>query len=146
MTRELAGCALALLLGTATAHAADDPTAELTRQADAWDKAIVRKDRAAIESNMADDFRNIDGRGTVSAKKAFVDGLMDARLSIDPYTVDELDVRRYGDVALLSGHTKMTGRWEGESFTSEYRYIDVYVRRDGRWKVVSVQITRIPPP
>ena len=29
--------------------------AVLTRQADAWDKAIVRKDRAAIEANMAED-------------------------------------------------------------------------------------------
>ena len=27
---------------------------------------------------------------------------------------------------------------------SHYRYIDVYARQDGAWKVVSVQITRIP--
>jgi hypothetical protein len=38
----------------------------------------------------------------------------------------------------------MTGRYQGEAFTSDYRYIDVYVKRDGRWQVVSVQITRIP--
>ena len=79
----------------------------LTQQADAWDKAIVRKDRAAIVGNMADDFRGIDGAGTVENKTAFVDGLMDPRLTIDPY-------------------------------------IDIYAKRNGRWQIVSVQITRLP--
>ena len=126
---------------------ADDKAlvAELTAQADRWDKAIVRKDRAAIETNMADDFRNIDGSGEVAVKAAFVDDLMSADLEIDPYTVEDFDVRVYGDVALLSGRTRMTGRYKGKPFTSHYRYIDIYVKRSGQWKVVSVQISRIPP-
>ena len=49
----------------------------------------------------------------------------------------------YGDVALLSGTTRMTGREDGEAFKTHYRYIDIYVRRDGKWRIVSVQITRI---
>jgi hypothetical protein len=40
----------------------------------------------------------------------------------------------------------MTGKYDGEVFESNYRYIDIYVRRNGKWKIVSVQITRIPPP
>jgi ketosteroid isomerase-like protein len=126
---------------------ADDKAllAELTAQADRWDKAIVRKDRAAVEANMAEDFRNIDGSGEVAGKAAFVDDLMSADLQIDPYTVEDFDVRVYGDVALLSGRTRMTGRYKGKPFTSHYRYIDIYVKRGGEWKVVSVQISRIPP-
>jgi ketosteroid isomerase-like protein len=115
----------------------------LTRQADAWDKAIVKKDRAAVEANMADDFRNIDGAGTVGEKKAFVEGLMDAKLTIDPYTVEDFDVRLFGDTALLSGRTRMTGTFDGKPFTSHYRYIDIYVKSAGQWKIVSVQITRL---
>ena len=118
--------------------------ASLTRQADAWDKAIVRKDRAAVAANMADDFRSIDGAGTVETKPVFVDGLMDAKLTIDPYTVEDFEVRLYGDVALLSGRTKMTGRYKGQRFQSHYRYIDIYVRRGDEWKIVSVQISKIP--
>ncbi len=120
-----------------------DTVALLTRTADNWDKAIVRKDRAAIEANMADDFRQIGGAGNVETKASFVEGLMSPSLEIDPYTVEEFDVRLYGDVALLSGRTDMTGRYDGKPFTSHYRYIDVYVRRQGAWKVVSVQISKI---
>lgn len=116
----------------------------LTEQADRWDKAIVRKDRAAIEANMAPDFRQIDGGGNVETMKSFVDDLMSPDLVIDPYTVEDFDVRLYGDTALLSGRTRMTGRYQGKPFASHYRYIDIYVRRDGAWKIVSVQISKIP--
>src|SRR5690349_21459112 len=102
---HLAGV-LVLLGALAAPHVAASPApspaapdavvAELRRQADAWDAAIVHKDRAAIEANMADDFRNIDGSGNVAAKAEFVDGLVSPRLEIDPYSIEEFDVRRYG--------------------------------------------------
>jgi ketosteroid isomerase-like protein len=150
--RTLAGLALtalSLCLAPPAASTPADPdaavVAALTKQADAWDKAIVRKDRAAVAANMADDFRNIDGAGTIAGKAAFVDGLMDPKLEIDPYTVEDFDVRLLGDTALLCGRTRMTGRYDGKPFTSHYRYIDIYVKRDGAWKIVSVQITRMAP-
>ena len=118
--------------------------AALTAQADRWDKAIVGKDQAAIEANMADDFRQIDGAGNVETKTSFVLDLMAPELQIDPYTVEDFDVRLYGDVALLCGRTRMTGRYNGKPFATHYRYIDVYARRNGRWQIVSVQISKIP--
>ena len=140
--RILAAAAASLLCMAAWAGE-PETVAALTAQADAWDKAIVRKDRAAIEANMADDFRQIDGAGNLETKASFVEGLMSPALEIDPYTVEDFEVRLFGEVALLYGRTRMTGRAEGKPFTSHYRYIDTYVRRDGVWKVVSVQITRI---
>lgn len=118
--------------------------ARLSAQADAWDKAIVRKDRRAVEANMAEDFRQIDGAGNIATRTSFVEELVSPDLQIDPYTVEDFDVRLYGDVALLSGRTRMAGRYQGTPFTSHYRYIDIYVLRDGVWKIVSVQISRIP--
>ncbi len=149
------GLACAMLVSTTLvtgcATGASTPTEDrahlvraLTVQADEWDKAIVRKDRAAIERNMADDFRHIDGQGNVETKAPFVDDLVSPDLQIDPYTVDDLDVRIFTDVALLSGTTRMTGKYQGKPFTSHYRYIDIYVRRNGQWKIVSVQISKIP--
>ncbi|MBW8843611.1 MAG: nuclear transport factor 2 family protein [Burkholderiales bacterium] len=137
---------LAAALGVSTLAHAEPPrlAAQLKAQADAWDRAIVKKDRAAIEANMAEDFRQIDGRGNVEIKASFVASLMSPDLVIDPYTVEDFEVRVYGDTALLSGRTRMTGRYQGEAFTSHYRYIDIYVRRDGTWQIVSVQISRIP--
>ena len=118
--------------------------AELTRLSEGWDEAIVRKDEKAVADNMAEDFRQIDGYGNLETKKSFVAGIVDPKLTIDPYTVEDFEVRLYGDTALLSGRTHMTGKYDGKMFESNYRYIDIYVRRDGTWKIVSVQITKIP--
>ena len=87
----------------------------------------MRKDRQAIEANMAEDFRQIDGAGNVETKASFVADLVSPDLTIDPYTVEDFDVRLYGDVALLCGRTRMTGTYQGKPFTSHYRYIDIYV-------------------
>jgi ketosteroid isomerase-like protein len=138
-------CVAALIIGAGQARADDAADVKLLSQlADAWDKAIVAKNRAAVADNMAEDFRMIDGQGNVENKQQFVDGILDAKLSIDPYTVEEFDVRLFGDTALLSGRTRMTGKHDGQAFESNYRYIDIYVRRNGVWKIVSVQITRLP--
>jgi ketosteroid isomerase-like protein len=120
-----------------------DDIARLTRLSDAWDQAIVRKDEAAIAANMAEDFRQIGSDGAVETKASFVANLVSPELRIDPYTVEEFEIRLYGDTALLSGRTRMTGQYEGKPFASHYRYIDIYVRSGGSWKIVSVQTTRL---
>jgi len=136
----LAGCARP----PAPSADAEAVVAALTAQAERWDRAIVAKDRAGVEANMAAEFRQIDGFGNVETKESFVAALLAPELRIDPYTVEELDVRLYGDVALVSGRTRMTGAYGERPFATHYRYTDVYVRRDGAWKVVSVQITKLP--
>jgi ketosteroid isomerase-like protein len=140
----LAASALALLQACTTLPDSAAEVARLRQQAEAWDRAIVRKDAAAIAANMAEDFRQIDGAGDLETKASFVAGLLDPELRVDPYAVEDFEVRLYGDVALLSGRTRMTGQYKGQPFVSHYRYIDVYVRKAGGWKIVSVQITRLP--
>jgi len=38
----------------------------------------------------------------------------------------------------------MTGVYQGKPFQSHYRYVDTYVRQDGKWVVCQVQISAIP--
>src|SRR5690242_14750673 len=107
MKTLLAGALAALIfaaLPPPAAQAADagreQDVATLTRLSNAWDKAIWLKNEKAIADNMAEDFRQIDGYGNVETKKSFVAGIVDPRLTINPYTVEEFDVRLYGDTAL----------------------------------------------
>ena len=144
--RALLPLAFLLAATCGTAHAAADgdtaTVAKLTALSNAWDKAIVAKDRAAIAANMAEDFRQIGGDASVEDKAAFVADLVAADFSIDPYEVEGFNVRLYGDVALLSGVIRMTGHSQGKPFASHFRYIDIYARAHGDWKIVSVQISK----
>jgi len=130
----------------ASATAEAKVKARLIAQADAWDQAIVRQDRAAIDANMHRGFFQIGRNGERSERAEFIDDLMDPRLKIHPYTVDGLEVHLHGDTALLTATTRMSGSYDGKPFSSHYRYIDVYLHEAGVWKIVSVQITGIAPP
>lgn len=138
--------AFACLAGCATAPTPAGTVAELRALSDRWDEAIVRQDRKAIEANMSEDFRQIDGNGNVETRRSFVEDLMSPDLRIAPYRVEDFEVRVYGDTALLSGRTHMRGQYKGKAFSTHYRYIDVYVRGASGWKIVSVQITRMADP
>ena len=138
--------AMILLVLSQSGFAEKGPTAieaELTRISNAWDKAIVQKDKVAIAANMAEDFRQIDSRGHYETKASFVESIVDPKSTIDPYHVEEFEIRLYGDVALLSGRIQMTGSYDGKAWKSDFRYIDIYHRKNGQWKIVSVQTTRV---
>lgn len=143
MTSKLMTIATCLALQACALEPQINAAGELTRLADAWDAAIVRKDMAAVAANMAPDYRHIRDNGEVADGPGFLAAIGSPKLVIDPYTVEDFDVRIYGDVALLTGRTRMSGSYDGKQFKSHYRYTDVYVRRDGKWKVASVQITPI---
>lgn len=147
MIRLLVACAVLFVASSLpVAHASDDVVAHLKQLSDAWDRAIVAKDADAVAANMAPDFRQIRSNASVVDRATFLKDILSPSLTIDPYTVEDFDVRVYGDVALLSGTTRMTGSEGGEKFAVHYRYIDVYAKRDGKWQVVSVQITKFPDP
>lgn len=147
MRRPAIAVVLTLLACSAvSAGEKPDDDAQLRAQATTWDRDIVRKDRAGVERNLHARFFQIDGEGGRHARAEFIAMLLDPKLQIDPYDVPDLEVHRYGDMAQLTGTTHMTGRYDGKPFTSNYRYIDTYVREHGRWSVVSVQITRLAAP
>jgi ketosteroid isomerase-like protein len=57
-------------------------------------------------------------------------------------SVDQLEVRSYGDTAIVTGRTKATvGGTAPQTVT--LRFTDVFVRRDGRWTAVASHATRL---
>jgi ketosteroid isomerase-like protein len=88
--------------------------------------------------HLAEDFLCVESDGSVLDKAAFL--RMSARGSaLATYRLDEVAVRRYGDVALV----RATGSWTSQHGTPGMsRYVDVYVRSGDGWRVVSAQITR----
>ena len=143
-TLSTIACVL-LLAGCATAaRSPEEDGRVIAAQADAWDKALVAKDRAGIEANMAPDFRQIRGGGNMVGREEFIKDVLDPAFSMEPYTVEDFEIRIFGDAALAYGRIRMAGKDGAERWSSHFRYIDTYVRRGGQWKVVSVQITPMP--
>ena len=73
MRKALFGLLLAISVAHVFAQDADKTlAAALRKQADAWDVAIVKKDKKAIADNMSESFFMIDSSGETSDKAKFV--------------------------------------------------------------------------
>lgn len=146
MRKHVTVLAIMLLVSACATGRATAPESDyqiVKQRADAWDRAIVAKDRPAVAANMSDDFVQIDSRGNISNKDAFLKGLLSPDLAINPYTVDEFQIRLYGNTAIVNGATDMTGTYKDKPFRTHYRFTDTYIKHQGVWRVVSVQTTEI---
>ena len=112
--------------------------AEIRRLNEAYVKASLAGDVEWYRNHLAEEFVCIDSDGSVLDKPAFL--AMTARGSdLAEYRLDDVDVRFYGDVALV----RATGSWTAKNGTPGIsRYIDIYTRAGDEWTAVSAQITR----
>jgi len=101
-------------------------------------KASLAGDVEWYRTHLADEFVCIESDGSVLDKAAFL--AMTAQDSdLAEYRLEEVDVRFYGEVALV----RATGKWLAKNGTPGIsRYVDVYARVGDAWKAVSAQITR----
>lgn len=89
--------------------------------------------------HLADEFVCIESDGSLLDRDAFLHLTAQGCTDLAEYKLDHVDVQFYGDVALV----RASGSWTMKTGAPGIsRYIDIYVRSDNEWKVVSAQITR----
>lgn len=111
-----------------------------------WMDALKVRDASTLGQVVADDFSFVGPRpaGTPGDRdKYFAHALRELRLN--SYEFAELTVRLYGRAAVVSGRLtqKATGAG-GEDLSGSYFVTDVWVSRDGLWRVVSRHASPIP--
>jgi len=120
---------------------------ELIRLEEEWHNAYVRHDPAPLERILADEYVAISGNGGRHNKALAIEGLKTDTATYEYSTPYDLDMRFYGNTVVVVGRTKEKGRNQnGTEFTAEYRWTDVFVKRQSRWQCVAAQVARIPPP
>jgi len=56
----------------------------------------------------------------------------------------DVEVRLYGETALVIGRASMKATFRGQNVGGEFRYTDVWVKRQGAWQNVASQATLLP--
>ena len=107
-----------------------------------WLEAFKSRDKAALLRILDDEFIFIDDEGQVFNKIQYIAAATTA-IKVESYTLDDVVVRVFGDTGIVSG--KVTARLtaEGREASGVFRFTDTFLRRLGRWRVVSSQNTRV---
>lgn len=108
-----------------------------------YDEAIVRRDAAAFDRLMADDFSYTSSDGEVVTKAQEMANLKSGDTKLESGQSHDTQVRVYGDAAVVTGRWASKGTRKGKAFDDHERYTTVYVKRDGRWQIVSDHTSRI---
>ena len=137
--------AAAILLAVASGVHASDRDDVLKLEAE-WNDAIVKRDVKALDRILADDFMLIWIDGSVIRKTAMLSGAASRKTEIDPFETEEVEVRVYGNTAVVTGRFAQTVRLGAQRETNTFRYTDVYVRRGKTWRAVSAQAALIRRP
>ncbi len=108
--------------------------------------ALMRADSVALDHLLVDDFILVDVlSGSEIEKAALVSLVGSGQLTFDEIRryPAEGRVRVYGSTAVVTGRTRMGGRYEDASWSARSRYIHVYIDDQGAWRLASAQGTPI---
>lgn len=105
------------------------------------DRALIAADLAALSRIFADDYIQYDESGEAHTRQ---DVLNNLKSGVIRYLSMESTGRRIrllsADVAIVHGSEEDDVEQGGQRFPVSYVYMDVVVKRDGRWQIVGSQL------
>jgi uncharacterized protein (TIGR02246 family) len=107
-------------------------------------EAITRRDAEALDRLIADDFVVTNPFGQVMTKREAVAALTAPDSELVSVINDQIAVRVFGDVGVATAVGTATGRHQGQDVRGRFRYLRVWVKRQGRWQAVAAQSTNLP--
>jgi ketosteroid isomerase-like protein len=108
-----------------------------------WSQADLKRDAAALDRILAEDWIGIDFEGAVLSKAQALKGIDSGSGSLQSTVLRDMKVRVYGDTAIITGSDTEKGEYHGKDSSGKYLWTDVFVRRHGRWQAVSSQSTKL---
>jgi len=115
------------------------PVEQLIRQLnDEWVKAMMRGDSATLDRIMADDFiftYPLEG----DDKAQFIADVTSGDLKIEHISREQTSVRVFGSTAVLTARDSATWLYHGRELSGQYKIIQVFAERAGRWQLCAVQ-------
>jgi ketosteroid isomerase-like protein len=101
---------------------------------------------ATLDKYNADDFTLIQGNGAIQTKAENREGFSSGKAGFQKMDLSDVKVHIYGNTAVVIGIEKYIGEQAGVKSTGNpARFTRVLVKRDGIWKQVLKQSTRITP-
>jgi ketosteroid isomerase-like protein len=106
-------------------------------------QAALKGDVATYDKLLADDYTSISVLGTASNKAQILENIKSGRLKFEAIDVSDMKVRVYGDTALVNSVVNVKGHLGDADVSGQWRSVRVWVKRNGQWRSVLFQATRI---
>lgn len=106
-------------------------------------EAHVRMDVDLIENLLHPDYVIIQPEGIVESKEKVLNSYRSGMRHWEFARSDQMDIRLYGETAIVVGRWQAKGRNGNVDFDYTARFLSVWVRQAGRWLNLTSQSTEI---
>ncbi|MGH9355576.1 MAG: nuclear transport factor 2 family protein, partial [Terriglobia bacterium] len=79
--------------------------------------------------------------GTVMNKPELIALIKGTTRKVTELHSGDIHVRLYGNTAIMTDRTTMRGIYKGKPYGGTYRYVRIFEKEGGMWRVVLVQAT-----
>jgi ketosteroid isomerase-like protein len=107
-------------------------------------EAEENKDVAYLDKIFSDDFFALNPQGQLLDKPHMLENMKRTDRVFKVLNPRETQVHFYGDVAILTEHVTVDGEDKGRHFGGEFRFVRVFAKQNGNWKVVMAQGAPLP--
>ena len=129
---------VAAVSATSGEEAVSQTEADIERLEREWVDAIVKKDAAALDRLLANDFNGTSPTAHLYTKQMAIDDVTRGAYVVDAMDLDEVSVNSYGDaVAVAFTSQEEKSRYGDTDISGHYHYTNVWVKIDGRWQAVA---------
>lgn len=108
-----------------------------------WEDALVKADAAALEKLYSDKLVYTHSNAAVDSKTSYVAKIKSGASKYSSIKRDDLKVIVIGDTAIVTGHWLVQGMSGANKTNTDARYIHVYVKEKGGWKMAAHQSTYV---
>ncbi|HEX6092644.1 MAG TPA: nuclear transport factor 2 family protein [Dongiaceae bacterium] len=144
MKRLYIALALWIVAVATPAFAQESTEAELNRLEDLRYEAMKNADAKLMGELFADDFVSQTLLGSTHSKTSSIAQFVAGDVKITSFRRENSRVKFYGDVATVMATTHLDIAFKGEPRQVSLFYLNVWVKRDGRWQLVARQSTALP--
>jgi ketosteroid isomerase-like protein len=146
MLLTLAIFSLVLARGTIKSNGAQGGPVDqqLKQMEDDWQKATRTKDVASLKRIIAEDWVATDDKGKLLNREQYLSQTTSNSDVIESNENTDMQVRVYGNTAVVTGGLTEKGTRSGAAYTDIYRWTDVFVKRGGHWQAVVSQWMKVP--
>jgi ketosteroid isomerase-like protein len=123
----------------------DQDLARFTQLESQWNDAHLQGDAEALDRLWADELRVVVPRMTPLSKAEALSFFRSGRMKFSRYETSELGVRVYADTAVVTGRVRRSRERAGQMVEDDWRFIKVYVRTAGAWRVVAYHASETGP-
>jgi hypothetical protein len=96
-----------------------------------------------FEENLADEYVLVTPAGAMKSKRDVIRELATPGMRMEPFDPFDVQVRMYGDTAIVTGRMRQRFVLGGIRYANDLRYTDVYVKRKARWMLVSAHASTV---